>query len=611
MSAGAKNLRVEWFAVGVIFLIYILGLILFFPKIQYPYGDSWFYSRNVYDSIAGGKITFTNAQAATPIIQVWLGVTLCKLTGGFAFWKLNMLAYVFSLFAAIYTYFFIRLFTRTTSLALLGTVLLIAIPPFFKTSMAFMTDPFFYFAMVLAFYCGARYIGLPADETVGKGNAAGSRRYAFLAAIGFAIAILNRSNALLTYLAYLGYVIFYRKKFKFKPIDWGLHLIPLIAFTAFEIWLKTSGSEPYYLGIFARDVFLKNLYTAFTSREILPFVLDKIVSLAEWAGYLGVFLLPLTILLFARSWSKWRGGETNRTEPMVARIIWLVFAPVLVIVTLVLVSLPGSDVILPNTITEYGMGLKGVILPGAMPILGQNLFTLLQLIIIAGGFFLFLGAIGRLLDRIPVGPGYAFAWWILISTAIFPLLTHDFSDRYLIPIFPLLFVLLVDGVETKWKMPRWVWLFPVALIIGTGLLANEYFGWNTARWKAIDDAKSRGEINLNGLVDAERTGPLIDGGLEYTAFRYYNDAEFLKHWKLIWEEGKPTGSFEEGEFIAAPYIFWWDLPTQYEYIVRENTPLPGLEGPDATAEWKICGASHYTPFPWSKPLEMDVYKSNE
>ena len=608
VSANAKSVLREWYAVGAIILIYVLGFIIYFPITQYPYGDSWFYSRNVYDTITNGKVTFTNAQAATPIFQVWLGAVICKLTGGFAFWKLNLLAYVFSLLAAVFTYLFVRLFTRIASFALLGTVLLIAIPPFFKTSMAFMTDPFSYFGMVVAFYYGSRYIGLTPRDAPDVAGASSRRSHGFLASIGFAIAILNRTNSLLTFLAYLGYVIFHRKKFRPKPIDWVVHIIPLVTFTAFQVWLKISGSDPYYLGIFVSSVFLKNLYTALTSREILPFTLDRITSLAKWAGYLGVFLLPLTIWLFSISWGRWRGSDANRMEPRAARMVWFVLAPMLVIVTLILVSLPGSEAIPPNTITEYGMGVKSIILPGVQPIFGQDFFTILQLIIIAGGVLLCLGAIGRTLEGISSGPGGSLVWWLLISTALFPLSTHDFSDRYLIPIFPLLFILLADGVESKWKLPRWVWLFPAALVVAVGLLANEYFGWNNARWKAVNDITTKGIVQLDGLVDESRRGPLIDAGLEYTAFRYYDDAKFLENYKAVWEAGgDPYWVHGDGSHFMMGYLIWWNLPKQYDYVVREEGgPLLVLPG-ELQAPGEIVGSSSYKPFPWSKPKEMVVY----
>ncbi len=604
----ADGRRDDVISQGILIAIYIIGLIIFLPKMGYPYGDSWFYHRNVYDTLKLGRITFTDAQAATPVLQIWLGVMLCKLTGGFAFLKLNLLAYLFSFLTVVFSYRFIRLFCKPY-LALLGTVLLIAMPPFFKTSLAFMTDPFFSFGMMLAFYFGARYIGISLNEEhpdVSKG----SRLDAFLASVGFIIAILNRTNALLTSLAFIGFVILHRKRLKPGTVDWIIHLLPVATFAGFQLWLKLSGSEPYYLGVFVESMFVRYLFKSLTSADIIPFLLDKIASPAKWAGYFGVILLPLTLWIVIRSWHRWGGRKADKLEPRAGRLLWFILVPALIITTLILIGYPPIAIILPNTITPYGLGVKNVILPGAAPLFNTDFYTIAQLLLVIGGILFWLGATGRLIEGIGPNRGRQFIWWMLISTAVFPWLTQVFSDRYLIVLLPLVFVLLAQGTAGRGRMPRWIWAFPLILLCGIGLLANEYFGWNTARWRAVANSEVYPQLEAIGLVDSNRIGPIVEGGFEYSGFRYYNNEKFLEHYKILWEQGLQDEAWQEEESEDIPdYVTWWNLPRQFEYMVREQIPPLPAKYQVTAFPWLDVGHAEYRPFPWSKPRRLVVYRA--
>ena len=604
-------MRTEKYPYAIIISLYILGLIIFLPKIHYPYGDSWFYMRNVYDSLESGRVTFTDAQAATPLFQVWLGEILCKLSGGFGMLKLNLLAYFFSFLAAIYAYRLIRLFTHTASLAILGVVLLIAIPPFFKTSLAFMTDSFFCFGMFMAFYHGVKYIRAQRKAPTKKADIEAFNWDALLTAIGFSIAVLNRVNAFISCLAFLLFVYIYSKKRRPSILEWIAHISPIIIFIAFEIWMKKSGTAPYYLSIYTKHVFMKNLYTGLATKEIIHFIPGKVALLAKWAGYFGVLLLPVTIWITRRSFPKWRGGKDAGIGRHEARLIWLVLTPAIIITTLVLVASTGIKAIIPNTITEFGLGVKGVILPGVQPLFGENFFTILQILLIIGGIMLGLSTVGRVLEGKGSNDDGIFAWWMIVSTALFPLLAHDFSDRYLIPIFPLIFILLVQGGQSKKYMPRWAWIYPIVLLISVGLLAAEYFGWNTARWKAIESAIADGEIDLKGWVDKEWKGPFVDGGLEFDTFRYFNNRKYLEYYKEPWERGgsPPTTAEQMGLPPVPGYTIWWNLPKHYDYIVREEFgAFPMTPAEEASTIGERVGSASYRPYPWSKPKTLVVYK---
>lgn len=599
MSQPKKTARIELLPFVVILAIYIIGLIIFLPKMLYPFGDTWFYSRNVIDILESGKMKFTQAQAALPVFQIGLGALVCKLTGGFAFWKLNMLTYVFSFAAAVYTYRFIRLFTRGPSLALLGTLLLIGMPPFFKMSLAFMTDIYFYTGMIFAFYYGAMYI------LSGVDTGRSSNRYALLSSIGFIIAILSRTNALVTYLAFLLYVIINYRKLKPKVLTWCICLLPLIVFIIFSAWLQFTDSLPKHAWLVPRHT-AHDLKNALTSMAFFPFIWARVIAVVQWAGYFGAILLPVTLWIFIRSSPKWRGGEGNKIGFKQAKLIWLILLPLLLLTAILLISGDSKLILTPNTITEYGMGFKPDLLPGPDKVLGDDFFNYLKFFICIGGILLWVAAMGRVLIGADLRNSGLFLWFMLVSTAIFPLLTFIFSDRYLVPLFPLLFILFAGSLDRDKPLPRWSWVFPIVLIIGSGLLANEFFGWTTAIWKANPAPLS--------CIDRESAAetPDIEAGLAYTVLRYYDDSKYLAGTKLrvAYElRGELPPEDEPGAY--PPYIYWGYLPRDYDIVVREEDGDVPVKVKQVDAEWEIIRRAEYKPFPWSKPRSLAAYALRE
>ena len=598
-SDGSSEFRFDSIAILIILTLYIIGLIIFLPKIQYPFGDSWAYSRNVYDAMESGDINFLEMQAALPILQVYLGVAVCKLSGGFAFWKLNLMTYVISCFAALYTFRFIRCLSRDSKSALLGTLLLIGMPPFFKMSLGFMTDIYFYFGMIFALYHAAKL--LVDDESGSK------HRHVLLASTGFVIGILSRTNALLTFIAYFVFLLSCRRTNGFKPLTWLYLVAPFIVLGFFHLWLAVAGANPYQ-AVLVQKIFLKDLYTSFTSSQFLPFVWGRIVSLAKWCGYFGVLLVPVSIWIMNRTKNLWRGGEEGRLERRSAFIIWFLLLPALIGMTLILVSLLPKGVMLPNTITSYGMGVKNVILPGAEQVLSAEFFQYAKSIIVIGGILLGLAVIGKVHEGKSDRGSNRFLWWMLIATSLFPLLTDIFSDRYLIPIFPILFAMFLGRRKAIPKLPGWVWVFPISLIFSTGLLAYEYFGWNTAKWEVVYAADERGEFELSSLLDEERAGALIDGGLEFTAFRYYSDEKFMDMIETQSHEGIKNRDTQITAVFLPGYSYWWNLPLQFDYYVRPPGFMPLDDEDPQVSIFRLVEEKSYRPFPWSDLKSLHLYK---
>jgi hypothetical protein len=294
-------------------------------------------------------------------------------------------------------------------------------------------------------------------------------------------------------------------------------------------------------------------------------------------------------------------------------MIWLLLVPMFFLFIIVLVSYPSSHIVIPNTITEHGFGVKWAVLVDAKPLFGSDFANIFRAFLVVGGIIMGLGVIGRVLKGAPTGWGRSYVWWMLVASAVFPLVSDFFSDRYLIPLLPLLFILLIEGLDSKVRLPRLVWVLPVVFIIACGFLANEYFAWNTARWKAIDDAERNGHFELTGVLDIERQGVLIDGGLEFTAFRYYNNDKFMERFRAMWERaGEPVPPEEREEFGYAPdYFTWWNLPKEYDFIVREEVEPGGVLYPDGINPWVIYGRAEYKPFPWSKAEALVVYRPSQ
>ena len=589
MSEKAKLFRINPVAVGIV--IYLIGLGIFSGKMQYPAGDTWFYSKNVLDTFTSGKLSFTEAQAAMPVFQIWLGTLICKITGGFDFWKLNVLTYIFSFLAALYTYHFIRLFTKRTAIALLGTLFLVGMPPFFKMSLVFMTDIYFYFGLVFAFYHGAKYI-LHDEDTGGGGN-----RAALLASIGFIIAILSRTNALVTYIAFLIYIIINFRSLKPKVLTWVVHLLPLLVFIIFQVWLTLTDSLPFQAWLVPR-ISAQNLKVALTSAAFFPFAWERIILLAKMAGYFGAIFLPLTLWIFMRSSPKWRGGDENRIEPKQARLIWLVLLPILLFTAWMLMSGDPKAIFLPGTVTEYGMSYKPDLLPGSGKVLSDDFFNISKLFFCIGGILLILAMMGRVLLGNGAVRGRGFLLAMLISTAIFPLLSGIFSDRYLIPLLPIVVIFIAGGMDVRFAVPKWVWIFPALLIIGSGLLANEYFGWTTAVWKTNPSPYC--------FIDQQPAAD-IEAGFEYTALRYYDDERFTAGVQLRIEYGQKGELLPEEEPGAYPFIDWAFPPCEYDIVVREEYGDTPYKVKQSDVEWEIVRRVEYRPFPWSKPRTIAAY----
>ena len=488
---------------GVITIAWLGLALLANPTGEFPLNDDWSYSRSVQTLLSQGRLELTGFTAMPLLAQVLWGAIFC-LPFGFSFMALRVSVWLLGLAGLIATYVLLRALSAPRGLMLLAVLLLGVNPLYFALSMSFMTDvPFI--ALSVASLCYLTH-GLRTGARLSLG-------------VGFVLALLALMIRQLALAIPIAFCLAYAagRGFRTKTLIFGSlpTLSALGVLGAYQLLLRfTTGLPRLYNRPYDPILESSPLNVFALAAELLKRTGIELV-------YLGVFLLPLSVIVAA---SHWRHAPTRR------RLLGAGSG--------LAVFLVGTGWLLAN---GELMPLSGNVLydVGVGPPLLRDTYVLalphlprapqlFWLAVTAGGV---VGAI--LLAFLAFETVRSLVWRratmavrretvpIILATSAgglyFGLATvTGFLDRYLIWMVPLGMVCVVAAARRQPVGYRWMSHVCLGLVAGYGLFSvaatHDYFAWNRARWQA-----------LNYLMDDVGASSMeVDGGFEFNGWYDYD-----------------------------------------------------------------------------------------
>jgi len=478
-------------------------ILLINPIGDFPLNDDWSYGRTVRCLVEQNRLQFTGWMSMPLIAQVFWGAMFC-LPFGFSFTALRFSTLSMGLIGIFATYALLRQAKANRPIAFFGSLLVAVNPLYFELSNTFMTDVPFFAITMLSFLLLIRGIhGRKIELLAGTLTAC-------IAALIRQLGIVIGLSFAFAYLA--------KNRFTKKSILTALLPTVLIAATliAYQVWLQSAHGLPA-------------AYNAPTLRLLnslkMPFgVMTAFFGMRAVATlmYLGLFLLPLLIMLIPYQWK-----SASRRERLCSVFALSAFA---VAVMAVLMWKGRFMPLLGNILFDTGLGpatlrdvsiLRLPHLPGAP----KTLWLVITVVSIAGAAILLHNLFSTIVQLFHWRRKTEFVsdkWPIALVVSacalyFIPMGITWFFDRYLIFFLPLLMLIVLNVRNpVRLHISRWSVFIAAAILVfyGTFTLAatHDYLSWNRARWQALRYLTEEANISHRN----------IDGGFEFNGWYGYN-----------------------------------------------------------------------------------------
>lgn len=501
-----------------IFCIWVLMVILVNPIGDFPLNDDWGFGRDVKTLLEKGSLQFSGWGAMTLIAHVLWGVLFC-LPFGFSFTVLRISTLLLGLVGAFAIYGLLREIKTSKTIALIGTLVVVTNPIYFELSNTFMTDiPFFTFSM-LSFLFFIR--GIQRD-----------RNTEFLIGSLIAcVAILIRQFGIIIPLSF-GITYLFKNGINKKTVKTALMpAIIVLGTLILYLWLQSI------LGLSVSKVHQGRLISRLTG-GFFHLTSDTTINLLKGFIYLGLFLLPFSIVIIPNIWKTLR-----KREKFLFSFASSIF---FVAITGVLFWENKLMPLLENMLFDFGVGpivLRDMVIhklphwPTAPKIFWQSVTvggivgaSLLTAVIVS--------MVARLLCGNKIREYIAENWLIVfMAFAFVPYFVFisilGINDRYLIFLIPSLTIIIASMVSETITEIRLGWLstiISVGLIVFYGIFSvgatHDYLSWNRARWSSLDYLTKEAQISPFD----------IDGGFEFTGWYKYKPeiSQLPRSDKLRW-----------------------------------------------------------------------------
>jgi hypothetical protein len=524
------------------------------PIGAFPLDDDWSFSKAVQTLVEHGRLEFTWWTSMTLAAQVLWGALFC-LPFGFSFLALRLSTVVLGALGIIAAYALLREFRVDRTMSLFGAALVGLNPIYFCLSLTFMTDvPFVALSMLsLLFFVRALRTEAPADLLAAFSLATGAvfiRQPGIFIPIAFAIVYglkhgLNRGTlvrAILPTAGLIGAIWIY------PAILRATTGLPSEYITLHRILDGIRGSESSDL--------LK------TPKAIGDRLLTELF-------YLGLFLLPSSILVVRHFWQ--RLGSTTSGRRSFITVAALVAALVGVVLWQGrLMPLSG------NILFDFGLGpplLRDTYLLHLrhLPTAPHAFWVVITALSVIGSVVILL-SLWSLRPRSQASGGHGFLGWqtrmVLIVAAAYAVATavttaspqFSFFDRYVV--FLLLPVLVLTcRVLPSRRSGGMAFSLAVGVVLLYGAFAvggtHDYLSWNRARWEAV------GDLTRNGVSPR-----LVDGGFEYNAWFGY-DPDHPKNRPLWRRESEYVVAFGplRGHVTVRSYSYRRWVPFEHDDVL--------------------------------------------
>lgn len=502
-----------------LFLFLLFGLFatqFFFisPQGEFPLNDDWVHTDTILHWAKTNEFRLMPFAGPTFYIPILYGTAITKIFG-FSFTLLRVSTLILAIILLFTFYFLLNRLSNKPTLAFIGTLLLWSNPIFYNLSFTFMTDIPALFFLVISIYF--YYSGFEKENN----------KYLFWGTIFGLFSAFTRQTGILIIIAALLYILFYLRNFKFKQLLLSFGL-PLAIAGAIYTWLNIYGFLPQNTGSHSIEGVWRLLGHIKWWLFYIPI-------------YLGIFTLPLTLGWFFKHHSHWFKKNfliilfTISGLTILIRQIWHLQFPYI-----------------GNIISYYGLGPMKSVLSGQlapqMPSSSWGIITLLAAIGAALIFYLL--TTQKRHNREPVGFVYLFGFFYSI-----PLLIFESFDRYLLPLFLILIIALLQNIKHV-KFSYFSSLILIAIFAYFSITQTKfYLNWNQTRWELATQAT---ELTEDKTV--------IDGGYEWDGWNNY--------WSTLENE---KISFTDQEIQSK---FWWQrrfFPKNSPLYLVSFSTLPNYE----------------------------------
>ena len=486
-------------------IVWIIGMILTDPLHDFPLNDDWAFSLTVKHFVEDGKYLPQEWLAIPFLTQALWGSLFC-LPFGFSFNALILSTLVLGLIGLLVTYLIIFEVSGNRSLALLSGLLIATNPIYTNLSVGFMSDVHFYAFFTLSIYFYLRYYK--------------NKKISFLifGAVFGVFATFVRQYGLAVPLGFMLFEIIYRKKILHRNVLIHLFTVVLIGFALiiYDRWLDTTDQTPtQYWSI---D---KIGSIGMSINDIAWRIFSRTGSILLEVGF---WLFPVILAGFISYISL-----IKRKIKLSSIVLVILLFPLIRMIA----TIPNG-----NTVFDFGLG----------PITTRDYFIegfsyddfavswilyIIRPISMAGGIMLVIltgikaNRLFQLLFKekrtnwdIQFVAGIT-AILIFLLCLVITLINQYYFDRYNIPLFILVVIIILPLDLIPLKPPKWFYIIALVFLIGQfgfGITANRfYLEWNRVRWKAARE-----------LINQDVPAKKIDGGFE---FNYWYGAEVHKSGK--------------------------------------------------------------------------------
>ncbi|WP_034061040.1 glycosyltransferase family 39 protein [Lacinutrix jangbogonensis] len=484
-----------------VILLWLLIIIIINPIGDFPLNDDWCYGKTVKTLYEDGYLKLYNWGEMTLVGHVYYGYLFTKIFG-FSFTVLRYSTLLLAVLSSIGLLKIFRVIELPKTLGLFGVLLCVFNPVFLELSFTYMTDIPFYTLSVFVYYFFIKHIKTKVSK------------YLFFAFMFCVLAYTIRQLAIVYPLSFMLYSIAVGP-FKLRPILKSI--LPFLLFFIFALLFDFTLSyfeisqERYN----SKFYLLLNKLFHFNKSQLIYSTCLTLTSLA----YLGFFLSP--VLFF-------------RLKTLPKNYI-RIFVPIYTITSFYI--LYSYNYILPsldNIWIDFGVGPFTLYYEDAhftqtpKPLVSAYLYYILTLVgVIASSVILhdIYKTIRNLKQKVESNSIQTFTL-VFAIVYVFPFLLVGVYDRYLLILYPLTIVFVLNNFKQNINTKNKIYAVPfLGLLMWFSVSAtHDYLSWNRARWEV-----------LNTLIDKGVPTHKIYGGVEFITWYHYSDEN-----KRFWEEVKPV-----------------------------------------------------------------------
>ncbi len=476
----------------ILLVIWLLIRIVINPIGEFTINDDWAYTHNTYKLSEEGVFSFSFWPAMTLITQTLWGTLFCKLFG-FSVFNLRMATMVLAILTSLSFFSMLKRETKNALVSFILTLALMSNPFFMGQSFSYMTEIYYLFFGGMALLFFARFFR---EERLLDW---------ILASVFLVMMVMVRQTGLIFPIAFG--VIFLLS----RPINLRVMLLSALPFVftfasiyVYKLWRSTIDPS---LGSLSE---IGDLFRAISDMSF-SFYVERIGIIFH---YLGLALIPVSLLIFPRLKASFSRGKWIRMSLMLIPVIYCMLSS-------------WSNFPNGNMLGNFELGprlLKDVALfdlNTAQPLnpLVWNVVSCLNIIsvsvLIYGLFSLTmirntsLKNVFGLTESIGKQPFLFMTLFIFAGQLVYMVINPIFFDRYVLPMTftgLILIGLLFTNISV---FQRRIVVGLVALtILVSSLLVRDLMSWNRARLGATNYLQ----------YDLGITKSRIDGGFEFNAY---------------------------------------------------------------------------------------------